>query len=120
MKRIGLIGLNILLLFLAPAQVFGWGDEGHRIVIEAALRALPQPVRSFYAAQLPFLLAHGSDPDDWSLLDPDEARRHYIDLELLGEDPLADLPATYHEALARYGPETLLQAGTPACLCIRR
>ncbi len=111
-RRIGLIGLQILLLLLWPRLLYGWGDEGHRIVIESALRALPQPARSFYAAQLPFLLAHASDPDEWSLIDPDEARRHYLDLELLGDDPLADLPATYEEALARYGAETLTDAGT--------
>lgn len=111
-KRIALLGLNILLLVLLASPAHGWGDEGHRIVIEAALRSLPQPVRSFYAAQLPFLFAHTSDPDDWSLIDPDEARRHYIDLELLGEDPLADLPPTYAAAQARYGRETLLKAGT--------
>ncbi len=110
MRRFSLPRLVILLLL--PAAAWGWGDEGHQIVIEAAIRLLPEPARSFYGAQLPFLLAHGSDPDDWSVIDPDEARRHYIDLELLGEEPLADLPATYEEAVARFGPETLREAGT--------
>lgn len=110
MRRFSLPRLVILLLL--PAAAWGWGDEGHRIVLEAAARLLPEPVRSFYGAQLPFLLAHASDPDDWSVIDPEEARRHYIDLELLGEEPLADLLATYEEAVARFGPETLREAGT--------
>ena len=110
MRRFNLPRLVILLLL--PAAAWGWGDEGHQIVIEAAIRMLPEPARSFYGAQLPFLLAHASDPDDWSVIDPDEARRHYIDLELLGEKPLGDLPATYEEAVARFGPETLREAGT--------
>jgi len=97
---------------VAPGPLWGWGAEGHRIAVEGAIRALPQPLRSYYTAQLPFLLAHASDPDDWSLIDPQEAHRHYLDLELLGPDPLADLPGTYEEAVARYGLELLNDAGT--------
>jgi len=123
MKRFSPLGLSILLLLVLRAPpLWAWGDDGHRIVIEAAVRSLPEPVRSFYAGQLPFLLAHTSDPDDWSVIDPDEARRHYLDLELLypeaskakgaAAEPLAALPALYEEALTRFGPETLKQAGT--------
>jgi len=112
--------LGLLLLLVVPATGWGWGEEGHRIVIESAAQALLGPPTSaipvepetFYRAQLPFLLEHVTDPDDWSVIDPDEARRHYLDLELLGEDALSSLPATYEEARARYGEETLKQAGT--------
>ena len=111
MRRFCLLGLYILWL-LPSSPAWGWGEEGHCIVLDSACQALPEPARSFYAAQLPFLLAHAIDPDDWSLIDPEEARRHYLDLELLGPEPLANLPTTYQEALARFGPETLSQAGT--------
>jgi hypothetical protein len=109
-KRHSLLGLFVLLILAAWG--WGWGEEGHRIVVELAAELSSEPLRAFYRAQLPFLLDHASDPDDWSVIDPDEARRHYLDLELLGEDPLSNLPETYEEALARYGEETLKQAGT--------
>ena len=113
MKRFAPLGFLILVLAAAlPRPLWGWGGEGHRIVAEAAVRSSTEPVASFYAAQMPFLLEHASDPDDWVVVDPEEARRHYLDLELLGEDPLVNLPATYQEARARYGPDTLGRAGT--------
>ena len=100
------------MLLVLAAWGWGWGEEGHRIVVEWAAEVSSEPLRTFCRAQLPFLLDHASDPDDWSVIDPEEARRHYLDLELLGEDPLSNLPATYEEARARYGEETLKQAGT--------
>jgi len=113
MRRFFLFGFCITVFSAAPThRLWGWGDEGHRIVVEAAVRASAEPAASFWAAQLPFLLEHAGDPDDWSVIDPEEARRHFLDLELLGEDPLADLPADYQEALARYGSDTLRRAGT--------
>jgi hypothetical protein len=109
-NRHSLFGLFVLLIL--AARGWGWGEEGHRIVTEAAAKGSAEPLGTFYRAQLPFLLDHASDPDDWSVIDPDEARRHYLDLELLGEDALSNLPATYEDARARYGEETLKQAGT--------
>jgi hypothetical protein len=82
----------------APAAARRWGEEGHRMVGEAAARALPADVPPFLraaAAQLAYL---NPEPDRWRAprdvaaldpaMDPAYAPDHFVDLELLPEGAL--------------------------------
>ena len=82
-----------------------WGEAGHRLVGEAAARALPVDMPSFFrnaVAQLAYL---NPEPDRWraprdatpldAAMDPAYAPDHFVDLELL--------PAGALRARDRYG-----------------
>jgi hypothetical protein len=77
---------------VAPVMVFAWGDVGHRIIGEAAARALPPSAPTFMrnaARQLAYL---NPEPDRWRdrtentidpALDRATAPEHFIDMEMV-------------------------------------
>lgn len=103
-----------------PASIFGWGAKGHRIVGEAATRALPTDMPAFFRAASDQLAFLNPEPDRWKArverdLDPalDGAFNadHFLDTELA-------TPAVLAAALAapsRYDYiDTLRAAGVNA------
>jgi hypothetical protein len=108
-------GLALLVVVLAaPSTAFAWGFVGHRMVEEEAIETLPGPLRDWFRA-------HREEISDWSV-DPDtvlrerygreERVRHFIDLDLYGRPPFADLPRSYDAAVARFGKEEVERRGT--------
>jgi hypothetical protein len=97
-----------------PARSAAWGFAGHRMVEEEAIETLPEPLRGWFRE-------HREEISDWSI-DPDtvlrerhgreEAVRHFIDLDLYGRPPFAELPRSYEAAVARYSREQVAARGT--------
>ncbi len=101
-----------LLLLPAPAAL-AWGLKGHEIVTREAVRRLPQALAPFYESAADLLVEKSCEPDTvLKNQDPEESRRHHINLDELGEPPFDDLPPTYEEAKERYGVERMREAGT--------
>jgi hypothetical protein len=75
----------LLLLLLAAVPAFGWGEQGHYIVNEAATVALPTDMPHFFYQAFPELIWLAYDPDRWkgggksidAANDPD----HFLDYE---------------------------------------
>jgi hypothetical protein len=94
-------------IVLAPTAAFGWGATGHRIIGEAAMRALPADLPAFlHAPQAAIDVGEFSrEPDRikgaGKTFDSDLDPGHFLDLEdngkVLGGPTLAALPATRAE-----------------------
>ncbi len=90
-----------------------WGLTGHRIVTEEAAARMPAECGAFFEAAAKALSGASLEPD--SVLrekDPGEARRHFINLDLLGDPGTVDLPRSLEEATRRFGETKLGETGT--------
>lgn len=58
----------------------GWGNVGHRIINTKTILSVT-PSMSFWGSWSDSLAAHGSDADNRKSSDPDEAPKHYIDID---------------------------------------
>src|SRR5664279_2667745 len=85
-------GLPVVLL-LAAAPLWSWGDKGHRVVSALALRSLPTGPRAWFAGREDEVADHASDPDHWKQ-DRKEGPRHFLDMEPYG-DPDRLPPVSY-------------------------
>lgn len=88
-----------LLALLIPAPAFAWFPQGHSIIAEGAVKALPQTMPSWFRAGAGQIAHDAQDPDiqkDRTLphMTEQEYPEHFIDLELLKGRPL---PATRRE-----------------------
>ena len=83
-------------------------------VVEVTIETLPDPLRGYF-------LAHRRELGDW-VVEPDtvlkesygrsEAVKHFIDLDLYGSPPFADLPRSYSAAVRRFGRPVVEERGT--------
>lgn len=109
-KRLGIL----LPLFIVPGTVvtlLAWGFWGHQQINRHAVFTLPAELFGFFKAHIAFVTEHAVDPDKRRYADPDEAARHYIDLDRYGEHPFDSLPRRWEEAVARYGEDSLKAHG---------
>jgi hypothetical protein len=101
-------------LAAVPRPVSAWGLASHRMIAEQAIETLPDPLRSFFHEHRRELSDLAVEPDT-VLRDRDgrkETVRHFIDLDLYGEPPFANLPRSYRAAVERYGEDVVQERGT--------
>jgi hypothetical protein len=94
--------ITSLLVLLVTAPLWSWGDKGHRVVSNLALRSLPAVPRAWYSGHEAEVEDHASDPDHWKS-DRKEGPRHFLDMEPYGEP--GHLPRSLEEARAKVGGE---------------
>ena len=114
MRRWWGCALAVLGLAASPGIVWGWGLATHRAIVEVTIETLPEPLRAYFRA-------HREELSDWTV-EPDtvlkerygrsEAVKHFIDLDLYGSPPFADLPRSYSLAVRRFGREVVEERGT--------
>ena len=101
-KRKGLVLALAGILTLGPQAAFGWGNNGHIWINQAAAQkipaAMPEFVRTNSAVQ--HIAYLGPEPDRWrevgsSALNLSQAPDHFIDLERI--DGLGDLPKNRYD-----------------------
>jgi hypothetical protein len=106
--------LVLLGLWTEPSSALAWGLATHRAVVEVTIETLPDPLRGYFRA-------HRRELGDW-VVEPDtvlkerygraEAVKHFIDLDLYGSPPFAELPRAYTAALRRFGLPVVEERGT--------
>ncbi len=111
MFRIGILAL----LFIAPVTGAGsatdtWGFFMHRQINRYAVFTLPPEMVAYYKVRMEALMRMAVDPDRRRHLDPGEAPRHYIDLDLHAFTDTVVL--NWREVLGRIPEDTLLARGT--------
>jgi len=109
-----LCGLALLGLWAEPSSALAWGLATHRAVVEVTIETLPDPLRGYFRA-------HRGELGDW-VVEPDtvlkerygrvEAVKHFIDLDLYGSPPFAELPRSYSAAVRRFGRPVVEERGT--------
>jgi len=105
----GLISLMILSSLLA----FGWGFWGHKRINNKACFTLPPEMFGFYKRHIDYLTEHAVDPDKRRYSDPEEAPRHYIDLDHYnyGLHAVDSIPHYWKDAVAKLTEDTLKAYG---------
>lgn len=102
-----IFGIIVLISFL----VLGWGYVGHRIVnYNTILSALPQ--MEFFETWADSLKAHASDADYRKSWDPDEAPKHYIDIDNYPEFiATGTIPQNFDSLVAIHGLTFVMEQG---------
>ena len=104
--------LVILTLLLLAAQLsFCWGFYAHRKINQYAVFLLPPEMMVLYKTHIAFLEEHAVDPDKRRYAIPEEAARHYIDIDHYGMYPYDSLPRQWAEAVSKYSEDTLKTYG---------
>lgn len=101
--------LFISILFV-PSSSSSWGFFAHRKINQLAVFSLPPEMIGFYKRNIDYLTDHATDPDNRRYLDPEEAPKHYIDLDHY-ECLNHDLPRNWYKASELYTEDTLKAHG---------
>jgi hypothetical protein len=94
----------VLLLLAPPEFIYGWGNEGHLAINQAAARKIPHSMPMFFRQATTRITYLGPEPDRWrsktepSLKDAQEPD-HYINLEML--DGFGELPLGRYEFMKK-------------------
>jgi len=99
------------LIFIVSFLFLGWGYIGHRIInYNTILSALPE--MEFFDTWADSLKAHASDADFRKSWDPDEAPKHYIDIDNYPEFiNTGTIPQDFDSLVAIHGYSFVLQQG---------
>ncbi|MGH7804703.1 MAG: hypothetical protein ACREQJ_10175, partial [Candidatus Binatia bacterium] len=98
---------------LQASAVHAWGLKSHRFVNETAIEILPEPLRGLYRRHREMLSDLAVAPDV-VLRKRDgerEAVRHYLNLEVYGEDVRLLVDLSRSEAERRFGKRKVRKAG---------
>ncbi|MBA2407771.1 MAG: S1/P1 Nuclease [Chitinophagales bacterium] len=88
-------------------MVLAWGFWGHQRINRVAIFTLPPQMLALYKPNIEYITTHAVDPDKRRYSNPNEAPRHYIDLDRYGTPPFDSLPRRWDEAVAKYSQDSL-------------
>lgn len=92
--------------------IFGsWGFHAHRSINKHAVFLLPNPLQDFFIEHLSAIEEGAVRADKRRYIDPKEACKHYIDIDLYGEAPFDSLPQNWFLAKEKYTIDTLRERG---------
>jgi len=107
MSRLFLVLSAILIVTLFP----NWGFFGHHRINRLAVFTLPPEMIGFYKANIHYITEAAVNPDRRRFSSPDEAPRHYIDLDHFGDSALFYMPRFWKDAVSKYTEDTLKAYG---------
>ncbi|WP_317173380.1 zinc dependent phospholipase C family protein [Hymenobacter armeniacus] len=111
MKKYGYALLFCLPLVLVAYRAQAWGFFGHRLLNRLAVYTLPPGMIGFYKANIEYLTVNATRPDSRRTVVPDEAPKHFLDVDRYGDSAEYKLPRKYADAVARYGEDSLQRHG---------
>ncbi len=89
-----------------------WGFFAHKTINRLAVFTLPEPIIGFYKQNIDFITEQATAPDKRRYSDPNEAPRHYIDLDHYELTlPLDTMPLFWKEAVEKFTEDTLKAYG---------
>lgn len=103
--------LIIMLMATFITMLHAWGFWGHKRINRIAVFTLPPQMINLYKSNIEYITDHAVDPDKRRYSNPEEAPRHYIDLDRYGYYPFDSLPRRWNDAVAKYTEDTLKQHG---------
>lgn len=89
----------------------GWGFFGHQRINRQAVFTLPPEMIGFYKTHIQYLEESAVNPDKRRYAIPEEAPRHYIDLDDYGDSAAYKLPFYWKQAVEMYGEDSLMAHG---------
>jgi Secretion system C-terminal sorting domain len=105
------IGIFLPIIFILAFLFIGWGYVGHSIIsYNTILSALPK--MEFFNTWADSLAAHASDADERKSWDPDEAPKHYIDIDNYPEFiATGTIPQNFDSLVAIHGHSFVMDQG---------
>ena len=88
-----------------------WGFFGHQRINRLAVFTLPVEMIPFYKYHIEYITEKAVRPDMRRYIIPEEAARHYIDLDVYGDSALYTMPRYWNEAVALFSEDTLQAYG---------
>lgn len=76
-----------------------------------AVFTLPFPIIGFYKKHIEYVTEHATDPDSRRSIVPEEAAKHYIDIDHYGDAPFKNVPRNWFKAVEKYSEDTLQSYG---------
>ena len=114
MKKIG-VSTIVLIFFLLICKTdepaYSWGFYAHKKINRMAVFTLPEGMIGFYKQHLDYITEHAVDPDKRRYVNPDEASRHYIDMDRYGKYAFDSIPHKWNAAIKKYTEDTLKAHG---------
>ena len=74
----------VLIVIAFTNFIFGWGDQGHKLINNKAVALLPAELQSFTKWK-DYITLHSVDPDNRKRDDKTEAPKHFIDIDFYKE-----------------------------------
>jgi hypothetical protein len=109
--RSNTICILLLAAMALPVTVNAWGFWAHRKINRMAVFTLPPDMMVFFKKHIEYLTEESVGPDRRRYASPDEAPRHYIDLDQYGMFPFDSLPRNWYAAVEKYSEDTLIAHG---------
>jgi hypothetical protein len=102
-KAFGFTSLTLL--------ISGWGFFAHQQINRLAVFTLPLEMIGFYKKNISYITETSTNPDRRRFSMPEEAPRHYVDIDHYGDSALYKLPRFWNEAVEKYSEDTLMAYG---------
>lgn len=99
------------ILCVALVTSSAWGFFGHQKINRLAVFTLPPEMIGFYKKNIEYISEASTHPDRRRYAVPDEAPRHYIDMEGYGDSAWVKLPKYWNQAVEKFGEDTLKTHG---------
>jgi hypothetical protein len=110
-SRLCLLAVTLLLFASLTAPTIHWGFFAHRRINRLAVFILPPEMIVFYKKNIGYLTDAAVNPDRRRFILPDEAPRHYLDLDHFGDSARYKIPQYWDSAVSRYSEDTLKAHG---------
>lgn len=111
MKDIGMRAIKLACTTGAMFLFSSWGFFGHERINRLAVFTLPQEMFGFYKAHIGDIVEASVNPDRRRYAIPEEAPRHYIDLDDYEHFSSDSLPLYWHQAVEQFGEDSLMAHG---------
>ena len=107
MKSLKYNGSLLIVLILCSS----WGFFAHRKINRLAVFTLPADMVTFYKKNIRYIEEDAVNPDRRRYIIPEEAARHYIDLDVYGDSAAYRLPNYWKDAVEKFTEDTLQSHG---------
>jgi hypothetical protein len=84
-----------------------WGFFAHKKINQLAVFTLPSAMAGFYKKNIEYITESAVNPDRRRYAIPEEAPRHYIDLDDYGDSAIHKLPRYWPDAVKQFGEDSL-------------
>lgn len=99
------------IITLVPILSSGWGFFSHKKINRLAVFSLPPEMVGFYKQHIQYLTEKAVNPDKRRYVMPQEAPRHYIDIDVYGDSAIYTMPRYWFDAVEKYTEDTLKAYG---------
>ncbi len=109
--------IAFIFFLIAPLNSFcsnskpNWGFFAHGQINRLAVFTLPPELGIFFKYHIQYVEENAVNPDKRRYAIPEEAARHYIDLDVYGDSAMYKMPRYWNEAVTQYTEDTLQAYG---------